>query len=365
LGVAKHRSPVHGADAADPPWDRTGDDAGIALVMVLWVLTLIMVVGGQFAFTVRQELQSVRRFKESAEAHYIAEAGLVEALLALGSGRTLAGQQGREEGENESPGARTEVETEAEAVAWRINAPVGPIGFSNGQFRITIGNDSGRIDLNTADAPLLRMAVGSVVADEDQTDEIVDAILDWRDGDEFHRLNGAESDYYETLPVPYRSKNGPFDTVDELLFVKGVTPDLFFGGLEGMLTVQQNPFEGSRSRSIVLRRQAAAGGNRINPNAAPAAVLKALPEMTEDLVKAVLTYRQDRDFATFEDIADVVGPDVLAAISPYITFELSPYYTIQAEGMVNDSSVRQRLALRIRMDPTLPDRFEILQRIEG
>ena len=43
-------------------------------------------------------------------------------------------------------------------------------------------------------------------------DIILDSIQDWRDSNEEHRLNGAESDYYQTLPVPYRSKNANFDT---------------------------------------------------------------------------------------------------------------------------------------------------------
>ena len=44
-----------------------------------------------------------------------------------------------------------------------------------------------------------------------------DAIIDWRDSDDLHRLHGAEDEYYMKLPEPYHAKNGPFDSVDELL----------------------------------------------------------------------------------------------------------------------------------------------------
>ena len=61
------------------------------------------------------------------------------------------------------------------------------------------------------------------------TEEAADSILDWIDEDDEARPNGAEVDYYSTLPMPYAPKNAPLETVDELLLVKGVYPALLFG----------------------------------------------------------------------------------------------------------------------------------------
>src|SRR5205807_2358577 len=61
------------------------------------------------------------------------------------------------------------------------------------------------------------------------TDDVANSILDWMDPDEEPRSNGAESDYYTTLPTPYNAKNGPLDSLEELLLVRGVTPELLFG----------------------------------------------------------------------------------------------------------------------------------------
>ena len=63
-------------------------------------------------------------------------------------------------------------------------------------------------------------------------DIIVDSILDWIDTDDLHRLNGAESDYYQSLPNPYKAKNGRLDTLEELLLIKGMSPDILFGTKE-------------------------------------------------------------------------------------------------------------------------------------
>jgi type II secretory pathway component PulK len=61
------------------------------------------------------------------------------------------------------------------------------------------------------------------------TDEISDAILDWLDADDTTRDNGAESDYYGSLTPPYAARNGPIQSIDELLLVRGVTPQLLYG----------------------------------------------------------------------------------------------------------------------------------------
>ncbi len=57
---------------------------------------------------------------------------------------------------------------------------------------------------------------------------IADAILDWLDPDDTPRENGAEVDYYAAQNPPYAPKNGPLDTIEELLLVRGVTPELLF-----------------------------------------------------------------------------------------------------------------------------------------
>jgi type II secretory pathway component PulK len=72
----------------------------------------------------------------------------------------------------------------------------------------------------------------------------VDAIEDWRDANDAHRANGAESDdTYLKLPIPYRARNGNFQDAAELLQVKGVTPEMYYGtpekpGLGDIVTVR-------------------------------------------------------------------------------------------------------------------------------
>ena len=73
---------------------------------------------------------------------------------------------------------------------------------------------------------------------------IGDSIQDWRDPNDEHRANGAESDdYYLKLPMPYRAHNANLESITELLQIKGITPAIYNGskdhpGLASLVTVR-------------------------------------------------------------------------------------------------------------------------------
>jgi len=74
------------------------------------------------------------------------------------------------------------------------------------------------------------MASGMLMALPGMTEDVADAILDWLDEDEEPRPMGAEfDDYYLHLPTPYKPANGPIESIEQLLLVRGVTPQLLFG----------------------------------------------------------------------------------------------------------------------------------------
>jgi type II secretory pathway component PulK len=75
------------------------------------------------------------------------------------------------------------------------------------------------------------------------TEEMADAIIDWRDTDSTIGAAGAEDSYYASLPVPYKCKNAPFESLEELLYVRGITPEILFGedvNLNGRLESNEN-----------------------------------------------------------------------------------------------------------------------------
>lgn len=99
--------------------------------------------------------------------------------------------------------------------------------------RYGLQDESSRININM----LLQMktpdgkdkAKDILMALPSMTDEIADAILDWLDTDSNPRDNGAEAEYYASRTPPYTPRNGPLQSIEELLLVRGVTPQLLFG----------------------------------------------------------------------------------------------------------------------------------------
>jgi len=324
-------------------------ERGIALFLVLWVMALLTVIAGEFCYFVRTEANITRNFKEETQTYYIAMSGLSFAIGELVVNELVPRQVKAPDGKEEQ-----------EDIRWRINTDIPAIPFGDGQFKVERENESGKVNLNKAGAPLLKMMLSNFEIDDANKNIIVDSIMDWRDKDSLHRLNGAEDDYYLSLPQPYKSKNGDFTSIEELLLVRGVTPGIFYGGLKDMVAVYQDKETGLDNRII-----AKFDFDKININAASPRMLRALPRMTEDVVQAIIKYREKKDFRSLTDLSLLVGSDIYAGISPYITLSLSPYYTIKSVGMLKDSQTREGVQAVVKIDRRLTKGYEVIQWIDG
>lgn len=327
---------------------RLRSDQGFALIAVLWILVLLTAIVAEFAYSMRTEVNITRNFKEATQAYYIAHSGLIRSVVEML--RNTISTKNQENG--------SEV---AEDRVWRVNVPIPPQGFGTGEFTAHIDNVAGLIDLNTASENLLKLMVNTLDISDSERAVIVDSILDWRDKDDFHRLNGAENRYYKSLASPYGCKNAPFDSVEELLLVRGMSPELFEKDLKSIVIIipKSNVNPSGKNRSS--RRAARANPGQININAAPRELLEALPQITPQQVQNLIDYRTDRDFSSVAEVRDLIGAETFSAISPYITLSLSPYYTIRAEGRVTGSRVRQIIQAMVHIDETLPGGYEIVR----
>jgi DNA uptake protein ComE-like DNA-binding protein len=136
------------------------------------------------------------------------------------------------------------------------------------------------------------------------TPDIANSILDWIDPDDEPRTNGAESDYYESLSPPYQAKNGPLDSLEELLLVKGVTPQLLLGNdrnRNGVLEPDEDDGTGTLDRgwlaylTVYSREQNvdSQGNPRINVNDPDLNTLyqNLTTAVGQDLANYILAYR--------------------------------------------------------------------------
>jgi len=327
---------------------RTGDERGVALFLVLWVLILLSVIVAEFCHTMRAEVNMTWGFTQGTQAYYVAYAGIQQAVdqMVREGFRPVRREVESEQSEREGP-------------FFRINCENPKVLFGKGYYAVHVANESGKIDINTADSRLLKVMLSPFQLDEQEAAVIVDSILDWRDQDQLHRLNGAENDYYQALPTPYPCKDDSFDSVEELLLVRGITRKIFYGGLQDMVTVYGEAAEGPREGKSVPRKNVKT--QKININAAPPQVLGALPGMTEDAVKAVLAFREEKDFLSPAELSMVVGTEIYASIAPFITMELNPYYVIRSRGSMNHGPASRTLSALVMLDAKVADRYAILQ----
>ncbi|MBI3779468.1 MAG: general secretion pathway protein GspK [candidate division NC10 bacterium] len=290
------RNPKHGLHS----------ECGMALMVVLWILALLGIIFTTFAFSMRTELAATGNFKEAAEAYYIAEAGVYRAAAEIiNADRNVIPDSSLYDALDEhwhtNPSAYE-------------NVPVG-----RGNYWVTVTDEESKISLNSATDPILRrLFSNSGVGDEKLLSTIVDSILDWRDPDNLHRLNGAEDDYYLSLPTPYRAKNGNFESIDELLLVKGMTPEILYGNvanpqrraeLEAQLPWERKLMSGEYLG--VARLLSVFSSGRVNINTASPEVLMALG-LTAAEAKIALARRTEAPFRNVGELTNlmtsVVGP---------------------------------------------------------
>ena len=96
---------------------------------------------------------------------------------------------------------------------------------------VRVVSEEKKVNINTETESGVRETVSTILGEDrrNEADSLTDAILDWRDTDTLVRLNGAEKDYYAGLAFPYLPADGPFKTITELLLVRGMTAEIFWG----------------------------------------------------------------------------------------------------------------------------------------
>lgn len=207
------------------------NESGVALLTVLWVLTLLSVIGAGLVSQTQAELQITRNMKETARARALAEGGVFLAISHL---------------LDPSPGTQ-----------WQPSSLEHIIEYGAGTIRIALLDEAGKIDLNAAPDEFLAGLFAVLGVSAEETARLVDAIADWKDEDDLRRLNGAERDDYRRAGLLWVPRNGPFEAVEELRLVFGMTPALYARALPFVTIYSQNA--------------------RINPAIAPTEVLQALP----------------------------------------------------------------------------------------
>lgn len=279
------------------------NDRGMALLIVLTVISLIIVLTVQFNRDMRQRLLTSGIESTGTRLEFMARSGVELAMAVL-----------------DEDARANEYDSPHDAWALLAEEELSPL-FDQGELTVEIADQSGRFQINSlvlsksgdqaatpvqpVDNPLAsikllspQQAVAQEMAarnilwrllrnqpfalEDSEARTIIDSLVDWIDtGDgDWEEEFGAESSYYLSLKTPYPCKNGPVEFLEELLLVKGITPELLYGtkdhpGLASLLTTQGQD-------------------GRINVNTADPILLQALHEdLTKQMADDMLAYREN------------------------------------------------------------------------
>ena len=269
----------------------------LALVGVLWIVALLTVIATSVGHNSRLDMKVSTVRTEELRCKWACRAGIEKAIGVLNEDLR---------------------ESDCLTDLWSDNdEDFNNISLEKCLFSVRVIDESSKLNINTiTKQQLLELPY--------MEEDIADAIIDWRDGDDTPGTAGVEGGYYENLPIGYTIRNGPFKTIRELLLVKGVTEELFYGedtNFNGLL--DYNEQDGDESPPAdngddVLdvgwieyltcysydRNTDAEGNQRININQADERQLESSLGIRRSQARWIVERRQNNRFSSIADLLD-------------------------------------------------------------
>lgn len=268
------------------------NEQGMALLITVMTVSLLVAVTLQYHKTTWQQFLVSHNYRVDNQLGAIADSGVNIALA-------LLEHDGKENG------------YDSFFDGWATLAEEDFTGlFPAGSLRLQVVDLSGRLPINSlvqenAANPgaggdntenafreiLLRLLLSGDFAMEDETQarSIIDALVDWIDADDRESDLGAESSFYQSLEKPYSCRNGPVRYIEELLLIKGISPELLFGA------------EGKKGLADYLTVHGDDG--KINLGTAPLLLIKSMDTLiNDDLLEKLDEYRRAKE--NEENLAD-------------------------------------------------------------
>jgi general secretion pathway protein K len=281
---------------------------GLALVLVLWVLSLLTIMAGSFALGMRREASIVAGIRNNAQAMAVAESGIAMAEMML-----LNPDQNKR---------------------WRADGSIYQISSDDANVRVRLLSETGKIDINKADQTLLQGLMHHAPIEEEQQTKLVNAILDWRDEDNLVHIDGAEKNEYQDAGLSYQPRNKPFQTIEELQMVLGMNESVF-KWIEPLVTVY--------------------GQQQVNLQQAAKEVLQVIPGLDTGLVDSYIAARLK------SAINDLPAPAFPSRSGQNNAAGQNDVLTVVSEALLEDESSAVISAVIKQSDENQATPFQVLK----
>ena len=259
---------------------RTRTDKGGALLTVLWLSAALSAIAFSVASTVRSETERTSTHIDQVRAYYLATGAVDRALLWMQIG----------------PSARR---PDGTPMFYDYGWPVLNMQFPTGIATVEIIPESSKLNVNRATAAELGNMLLSMGIPPGSAQEIVPAIIDWRTP----RPGPSPFDqFYSSFGPTFRARHASLEQIEELLYVRGVTPEMFHG------TWSRNE-SGALVRLPGLKDTLTVYGfnNTYDANTTPVPVLIAAG-IPPDVAAALDARRRQRPFFKQEELNPFLGP---------------------------------------------------------
>jgi general secretion pathway protein K len=261
----------------------TRADRGGALLAVLWVSAALAAISLSVAMTVRGEIDRSSSLAEGVRAQYLAQGGVERAIAYTQWG----------------PGQRN---PDGTPKYFEPGMPRLLLNFPGGLAQVDIIPEIAKLDANfTPPGDLVRLLL-NLGAEFPRAEEVAAAIVDWRTA---APAGVTQFDaFYMGLQPSFRARHASIIEIEELLLVKGMTPELFYGSAgrtpDGRLEIRA----GLRDCLSVF---GSTGAVDVNGAALPVLLTVGL---SPDAALAIVERRRVQPFRRMEEVAAFLGPGV-------------------------------------------------------
>lgn len=223
------------ASATSRPGDR-----GFALLIVLWALVLLALIVTELGTSGRMESKIARNLMSNAEAEAAADGAVHQALFHL---------------------------SDASNQSWPADGIVRHLAIGPVPVDIRIDDEAGKVNPNLADPALLQALLVVLGADQRQALTITQSILEWRGGTPPEQQASVAA-RYQAAGLTYQPSFSPFESLDDVALVQGMTADLAARLLPHLSVHQIGVSDPARADPIVARALAQLPGTTTSPTSA-------------------------------------------------------------------------------------------------
>jgi len=296
---------------------RIVNPAGVALLAVMSAVTVMILAALAFSGSVQIETRTAIYRKEATQAYALAVGGVQDAILEIAYPPAMDQQD--------------------KPRRWRKGQMFVRVPYEQGEARLEIMNETGKLDLNVAGRKQLARLFEARGLTSDQAAQLAAAIDHWRSpGGADDSESKALEDYYRDAGI--RPAHERFGSLEEVLRVRGMSRDIFYG------TAVVSPERRIRSEYGVGQDLTIYSGSpQVNVNYASKAVLLSVPGMDEGEVEPIVQERADKPFKSLEDMAQRLAISLPSEAVPFLTTAESGIYSIISVGEVNGSRVRRTI----------------------